>query len=110
MAHRWRNGALQVLERPPNKPASRRAKSVSGRLPLRAARSPGAIVQSERRQRDREGVWRCVWAPIHERVLVAMIERGLSEAESLNPKKVGREAGDLLLQWADRWFDEKNRK
>jgi hypothetical protein len=92
-----------MLERPPPKPASRRrAKSVS--------RSPGAIVQSERRQRDREGVWRCVWAPIHERVLVAMIERGLSEAESLNPKKVGREAGDLLLQWADRWFDEKNRK
>jgi hypothetical protein len=96
-----------MLERPPNKPTDRRAKTVSGRLPLRAARSRGAVTQFERRQRVREKIVRCVWAPIHERVLAAMLERGLSDADSCDPKRVGREAGDLLLQWADRWFAER---
>jgi hypothetical protein len=36
-----------------------------------------------------------------------MLERGLTDADSYDPKKVGREAGDLLLQWADRWFAER---
>jgi len=30
-----------------------------------------------------------------------MIERGLSEADGLDPRATGREAGDVLLQWAD---------
>jgi hypothetical protein len=36
-----------------------------------------------------------------------MIDRGLSEADSHNPKAVAREAGDVLRQWAARWFAEK---
>jgi hypothetical protein len=83
------------------------ARPPSSRRAARRSRSPGAIDQAEHRRREREGIVRCVWTPIHKRVLTAMLERGLTDAESYDPKRVGREAGDLLLQWADRWLAEQ---
>jgi hypothetical protein len=40
-------------------------------------------------------------------VLEALIDRGLSDEDSYNPRAVAREAGDVLRLWADRWFAEK---
>jgi hypothetical protein len=92
---------MLVLERPP--PSDRRAAANA----RRQTRTPGAVTQSERRRRDRAGVWRCYQIPVYRTVLEAMIDRGLSEADSHNPKAVAREAGDVLRQWAARWFAEK---
>jgi hypothetical protein len=83
-----------MLERPPKPPARRRTR--------------GAVTSHEHRSRAREGVWRCVQTPIHARVLEAMIDRGLSDEDSHSPRAVAREAGDVLRQWANRWFAEKD--
>jgi hypothetical protein len=93
---RDRHDVKMMLERPPDPPKKQRR-----------PKSRGAVDQAEHRQREREGVVRCVYVPIHWRVLAAMIERGLSEADGLDPRATGREAGDVLLQWADRWFAER---
>ena len=85
--------------------AARRATRRGRRRPTR-----GAVDQADHRQREREGVVRCVYVPIHQQVLEAMIDRGLSDADSLDPKAIGGEAGAILNQWADRWFAEKRSK
>jgi hypothetical protein len=87
-----------MLERPP--PSDRRAAANA----RRQTRTRGAVTQSERRQRDREDVVRCYQIRVYRKVLEAMIDRGLSEADSHNPKQVAREASEVLRQWADRWF------
>jgi hypothetical protein len=75
---------------------------------IRKARSSGATRQAEHRQRERDGVLRCVYVPIGCEVLEALIDRGLPPQEALDPKAVGRELGDVLRQWAERWHREKN--
>lgn len=70
-------------------------------------RSTNAIRQGEHRQRTRADV-RCYYVPVHSSVLEALIERGLSPEETLDGRKVGRELGDVLMQWAARWHREKN--
>jgi hypothetical protein len=37
-----------------------------------------------------------------------LIDRGLSPAEALDDKAVGRELGVILLQWVERWRRETN--
>jgi hypothetical protein len=70
--------------------------------------SPGAIKALEHRQREREGVVRCYYVPVHHSVLETLIDRGMPAAETQDPKAVGRELGAVLLQWVERWRREKN--
>lgn len=70
-------------------------------------RSPGAIKAREHRRRERAGL-RCVYVPINREVLETLIDRGLSPAEALDDKAVGRELGAVLLQWVERWRRETN--
>ena len=71
-------------------------------------RSPGAITQFEHRQREREGVLRCYYVPVHRSVIETLIDRGLPAAEATDAKAVGRELGTVLLQWVERWRRERN--
>jgi hypothetical protein len=100
----WRNGREDrslgvnrrirlVLERPPSRPARRR--------------SPGATKALEHRQRERDGV-RCFYVPVHRAVIETLIDRGLSSTEATDPKAIGRELGAVLVQWVERWHQEKN--
>jgi hypothetical protein len=71
-------------------------------------RSPGALKQLEHRARGQDGVWRCVYVPVRHEVIEVLIERGLPAEETTDPKAVGRELAEVLLQWVERWRREKN--
>jgi hypothetical protein len=73
----------------------------------RRVRSPGARRAREHRQRERDGV-RCIYVPVSREVIETLIDRGLSPAEALDDKAVGREFGVILLQWVERWRRETN--
>jgi hypothetical protein len=75
--------------------------------PARQRPTRAAQDQAEHRQRKRKGIVRCVYVPISELVLLAMMDRGLSEMEACDPKAIGRDAATVLHQWARRWFAEK---
>jgi hypothetical protein len=64
-----------------------------------------AVDQAEHRQRERDGVIQCVYVPIKKVVLEAMIDRGL---EDCGAKDIGRDAADILWQWAMEWNRRKN--
>jgi hypothetical protein len=66
--------------------------------------SPGAI--RARRYRQRHGLEHIYPVPAGGVVMEALLDRGLSEADSRNRTKVGAELGVLLLQWAKRWLAE----
>jgi hypothetical protein len=55
------------------------------------------------RVRRQEAVHRVLVGP---RVIEALIERGMSEAESRNREAVSRELSIVLQQWAERWLPD----
>ena len=70
--------------------------------------SDGAIRSRRYRRRQANDEEVCP-VPVRRRVLEALLDRGLSEADSRDRSKVGEELGCVLGQWAERWFTEKNR-
>jgi hypothetical protein len=94
---------LMMLQAPPSsrRPLGRARSAVGRQLSM----TPGAV--RSRRHRKREGREWVYLVPVNCRVLEALIDRGLSEADSRDRKKVAIELSHLLAQWAERWFDEK---
>jgi hypothetical protein len=70
--------------------------------------TPGAIRNRRYRKRQASNEEICP-TPVRPRVLDAMLDRGLSEADSRDRRKVGEEAAGILDLWAEHWFAEKTR-
>jgi hypothetical protein len=69
--------------------------------------TPGAI--RSRRYRQRNGLEWIFRVQVRARVIEALIDRGLPESDSRDRDKVATELGVVLVQWAERWFEEKGR-
>jgi hypothetical protein len=88
-----------------------------GRFNARAGRKPvsepaGSLKQTPgairaRRYRQRNGLAWVFPVEVGSRVLEALIDRGMTESDSKNRDRVAAELGVVLMQWAERWFDEK---
>jgi hypothetical protein len=71
---------------------------------LSRGKSADAAARAKRyRQRRRNGeqVYRVT---VNERVIEALLRRGLNEADSRNRRKVADELGEVLREWSDRWL------
>jgi hypothetical protein len=77
--------------------------------PERRPRSKAALKQARRRARQRAGIWRCCWVPVAYNVVAALIDRGLPDEASRDPRAIGEELDEILRLWAQRWFEEKHK-